>query len=88
MLPSEQLTWNSVFVDSNVSQLQYPLNSAAIHALGTQIYQQQMVVSATRHQLVAQLIESVSHGTAVTHDLFLVCFELGCLGLLQGTCQA
>lgn len=81
-------TWNSVLVDCNVRQLQNPLHPAAINPLGAQINQQQMVVSAAGDKLVAQLVESVSHGAAVAHDLLLVGLELWSLGLLQGTCKA
>lgn len=82
------LAWHCVLVDGDVGQLQHSLHSASINTLGPQIHQQQVVIGASRDQLVLQLVEPVSHGAAVAHDLLLVGLELGSLGLLQGTGQA
>ena len=82
------LAWHCVLVDSNVGQLQHSLDSASVNALGPQVHQQQVVLCASRDQLVLQFIEPVSHGAAVAHDLLLVGLELGSLGLLQGAGQA
>ena len=63
--------------------LQNPFSSCAVYTLGLEVDEEEMVVSATRHDRVAQLGEAVTHSLAVTQDLGLVCLELGCLGLLE-----
>jgi len=55
--------------------------------LGTEVNQQQVVVSAARDELVAELQEGVGKVLVVGHNLLLVHLERGSVGLLQGDGQ-
>lgn len=81
------VTGNSVLVGGNVDQLEDTLNTGTVNALGAEIDQDQVGVSAARGHLVAKLGESIGKGLAVGQNLVLVLLEGLGLGLLQGNGQ-
>mmetsp|Transcript_21342 Transcript_21342/g.53786 ORF Transcript_21342/g.53786 Transcript_21342/m.53786 type:complete len:436 (+) Transcript_21342:112-1419(+) len=77
-----------VLVGGDVRQLQHLLHARAVHALGAQVDEAQVVVGAAGHQRVAALLHAHRQRLRVLHHLHLVLLKLGGRGLLERAREA
>lgn len=77
------VTGDGVLVAGNVDLLQNGLNTGTIKALGAQVQEDHVAVSAVRDELVTESLELVLKSLGVLDNLLLVLLELGSVGLLQ-----
>lgn len=78
------VTGDGVLVAGNVDLLQNGLNTGTVKALGAQVQEDHVAVSAVRDELVTEGLELVLQSLGVLDDLLLVLLELGSGSLLQG----
>lgn len=81
------VTGDGVLVAGNVDLLKDSLNTGTVQALGAQVQEDHVAVSAVGDELVAEGLELFLKGLGVLDDLGLVLLELGGVNLLQGNSQ-
>jgi hypothetical protein len=85
---SRLVTGDGVLVASNVDLLKDGLNTGTIQAVLAKVDEDHVAVSAVRHELVAESLESVLQGLGVGNNLLLVGLEVRAGSLLQGNSQS
>lgn len=85
---SRLVTGDGVLVASNVDLLKDGLNTGTVQVVLAEVDEDHVAVSAVRHELVAESLESVLQGLGVGNNLLLVGLEVGASSLLQGNSQS
>lgn len=85
---SRLITGDGVLVAGNVDLLQNGLNAGTVEALGAQVQEDHVAVSAVRDELVAEGLELILQSLGVLDDQLLVLLELGRGSLLQSDSQS